>query len=151
MTTQKDYQLLLKDLCARLPYGVKLLHETWNYEWDDSMSIRCRVTGIDEKWIYVNYIDSQTDEEYKEGKIFIETFDDKLFLRPMSSMTEEEESELMDIADIDYIDSKVIDFGEFQIDKIMDVIDYLNAHHFDYRGLIRKKLAIDCTGMDIYN
>lgn len=32
--TQEDKELLLKDLCARLPYGVKILHKCWNYEWD---------------------------------------------------------------------------------------------------------------------
>lgn len=40
--------------------------------------------------------------------------------------------------------------GTDNISYILDVIDWLNAHHFDYRGLIEKGLAIDCTKLNIY-
>ena len=87
---QKDKELLLVDLCARLPYGVKILHKDWNYEWDDELSTVERVVGIDEDFIYTKVIDTHNGEEYRDDKWPIDTFDDKLFLRPMSSMTEDE-------------------------------------------------------------
>ena len=43
---QEDKQLLFKDLCLRLPYGVKILHEGWDYEWDDELSTVERVVGL---------------------------------------------------------------------------------------------------------
>ena len=49
---KEDKDLQLRDLCARLPYGVKILHEGWNYEWDDELSTVERVVGIDDKFIY---------------------------------------------------------------------------------------------------
>ena len=90
MLTEKNKELLLKEICARIPYGVKLLHETWNYEWDDEMSLVERVVGIDEEFIYTKVIDTHTGEEYTDDKIPIYTFDDKLYLRSLSSMTDDE-------------------------------------------------------------
>lgn len=67
--------------------------------------------------------------------------DIKPYLRPMSSMTEEEYDQL-------YIDSRVKEDSDDILDALandMDAIDWLNAHHFDYRGLIPKGLAIEVT------
>ena len=78
--------------------------------------------------------------------------DFKPYLRPMSSLTEEEK---------EYIKRRFCyenwtDFNDFFNHYKIDVedsyifIDWLNAHHFDYRGLIEKGLAIDATGLNIY-
>lgn len=128
--TQEDKDLLLKDLCKRLSYGVKILHKGWNYEWDDELSTIERVVGIDEDFIYTKVIDTHNGEEYRDDKHFINTFDDKLFLRPMSSMTDEERQEY-----------GLVLCGELSINQY----DWLNAHHFDYHGLIEKGLAIPVT------
>jgi hypothetical protein len=58
----------------------------------------------------------------------------KPYLRPMKSMSDEEEEEFTDLA--------------FRIDlkddsAIIEQVDWLNAHHFDYRGLILKHLALE--------
>lgn len=134
--TQDDKELLLKDLCARLPYGVKILHKGWDYEWDDGLSTVERVVGIDDKFIYTKVIDTHNGQEYRDDKWPIDTFDDKLFLRPMSSMTEEED--IRRCAFLDDIEGGVED-------AIPNYIDWLNANHFDYRGLIEKGLAIEVT------
>ena len=84
-------------------------------------------------------INTHNGEEYRDDKYPIDTFDDKLFLRPMSSMTEEEK--LM---------YEGLMIGIDNISYMLDVIDWLNSHHFDYRGLIEKGLAIDATGLNIY-
>ena len=137
--TQEDKELLLKDICARLPYGVNILHEGWNFEWDDELSTVEKVVGIDEDFIYTKVINTHNGEEYRDDKWPIDTFDDKLFLRPMSSMTEEEK--LM---------YEGLMIGIDNISYMLDVIDWLNSHHFDYRCLIEKGLAIDATGLNIY-
>lgn len=134
--TQENKELLLQDLSARLLYGVKILHEGWNYEWDDELSTIERVVGIDDKFIYTKVIDTHNGEEYRDDKWPIDTFDDKLFLRPMSSMTEEEKEEYHELCDSYY---------GIYFDSV-DSVDWLNAHHFDYRGLIPKDLAIKATG-----
>ena len=129
--------LLLKDLCARLPYGVKILHEGWNFEWDDELSTVEKVVGIDEDFIYTKVINTHNGEEYRDDKWSIDTFDGKLFLRPMSSMTKEQEKEWLYTLSSDY-------------HITYDTVDWLNKNHFDYRGLIPMGLAIDATNLNIY-
>ena len=138
--TQEDKELLLKDLCSRLPYGVKILHEGWNFEWDEELSTVEKVVGIDEDFIYTKVINTHNGEEYRDDKWPIDTFDDKLFLRPMSSMTEEQEKE--------YNNLNCYEVGCFPHTE--EAIDYLIKNHFDYRNLINKNLAIDCTNLNIY-
>ena len=137
---QEDKELLLKDLCARLPYGVNILHEGWNFEWDDKLSTVEKVVGIDKDFIYTKVINTHNGEEYRDDKLPIDTFDDKLFLRPMSSMTEEQEKE--------YNNLNCYEVGCFPHTE--EALDYLIKNHFDYRGLIEKELAIDATGLNIY-
>ena len=145
--TQEDKDLLLKDLCARLPYGVKFLRESWNYEWDLELSVIEVLKDIDKDG-YIN-----NTKVYKVEDI-------KPYLRPMSSMTEEELKELKTLCSI-YIptDSPTIGFEDYGILVFthhltnntysfklnIDIIDWLNAHHFDYRNLIERGLAIEVT------
>ena len=135
--TQEDKELLLKDLCSRLPYGVNILHEGWNFEWDDELSTVEKVVGIDEDFIYTKVINTHNGEEYRDDKWPIDTFDDKLFLRPMSSMNEEQNKEWLYTLSSDY-------------HITYDTVDWLNKNHFDYRGLIPMGLAIDATNLNIY-
>ena len=137
--TQEDKELLLKDLCSRLPYGVNILHEGWNFEWDDELSTVEKVVGIDEDFIYTKVINTHNGEEYRDDKWPIDTFDDKLFLRPMSSMTDEQKSQY------NFYLTRIV----FAYDASL-LIDWLNKNHFDYRNLINKNLAIDCTNLNIY-
>lgn len=120
---QEEKQLLLKDLCARLSYGVKGLHrgqvhELFTIDGREANNACIQVDGYD-AWFSVD------------------TF--KPYLRPMSSMTEEERQEY---------DSKrkhiCDDYNRYCFDSI-ESIDWLNKNHFDYRGLIEKGLAIAVT------
>ena len=118
--TQEDKQLLLKDICARLPYGVKVLIP------------ECRkdiatLIGIDDICFAVKYGESNF---YCPFHISI-----KPYLRPLSSMTEEEYTYW------DYISS---DSGwGITEGLISECVDWLNKHHFDYRGLIPMGLALE--------
>ena len=114
--TKEERQLLLVDLAARLPYKVKVCL----YEKET-----CILMGIDG---YEVYLDVDSDS------FRIESI--KPYLRPMSSMTEEE------VAEFETISEELLEHGTSE--EIWDtVIDWLNAHHFDHRHLIEKGLAIE--------
>ena len=113
---QEDKELLLKDLCVRLPYNVV---------------IRC--TDDD-----TNYKCFLTTDILNELLHNIECYDYKLYLRPMSSMTEEEKEEFESV--LGHYDENNNPYEDFNFG---DDIDWLNAHHFDYRGLIEKGLALE--------
>lgn len=130
--TQKDKELLLKDLCARLPYGVKFLRESWNFEWDEELSVIEVLKDIDKDG-YIN-----------NTKVY--TVDDiKPYLFPMSSMTEVEKEEYCQLQQRVIYNSKGI------INE--DVTKYINwcyKKHLDINNLIPMGLAIDATGLNIY-
>lgn len=118
--TQEEKQLLLKDLCARLLYEVILLSPN-------------------------NKITYQTDGNTAAELLIEEGW--KPYLRPMSSMTEKEREQLYSAIDfygkIDKDGDIDASHHEFVFSETcMDYIDWLNAHHFDYRGLIKKGLAL---------
>lgn len=125
--TQEEKQLLLKDLSARLPYGVKFLRESWNYEWNQELSVIELLEDIDKDG-YINNTKVYTIEDIKP------------YLRPMSSMTKEESKEYTNIDNRSY--SCPTDYAHI---PASDRIDWLLKNHFDYRGLIPKGLVIEVT------
>lgn len=126
---QEDKELLLVDLSARLPYMVKI-ELTW-WVMDEGTCINTTLEP--------DHIEQLLNDEDGGTEI-------KPYLRPMSSMTEEECIELDNIeATIEDI-SKVIPNVPYHIEVVSPKqIDWLNAHHFDYRNLIEKGLAIEVT------
>ena len=69
----------------------------------------------------------------------------KPYLRPMSSMTHEEKLEYRKtqwVYQADYCAPEYFDD--------LESYDWLNKNHFDYRGLIRKGLALDATNLNVY-
>ena len=128
--TQKEKNLLLKDLCSRLPYGVRYRHFTWNDEYGETY-IAAQIYSINTDGYVKNCHDDET--------VYIDNVRPYLF--PLSSMTEEQKKEYQYITERWMYDPAY---------SISDSIDWLNKHHFDYRGLIEKGLAIDATGLNIY-
>lgn len=120
--TEEDKELLLKDLSARLPYKVI-----------------CRVYILVEH--YFNWKVIPSNIEWFISKVNV--FKIKPYLRPLTRMTEEEEKEYTDIDNRSYSCPKV-----YAHIPASDRIDWLNKHHFDYRGLIEKGLAIKVTEKD---
>ena len=133
--TQENKDLLLKDLCARLPYGVKAYIKNWS--------------KLDRKYyegIYtvgsvhpsINIIYGSTEKCGVEVILGYSDYIIKPYLFPMSSMTEEQKKEEYEICKyyLNGYESKLIDF--------------YNKNHLDYRGLIPKGLAIDATNLNIY-
>lgn len=134
--TQKDKELLLKDLCARLPYGI-IVHIKSLEDW-----------GPLKPDLPLHEIDMKSS---KEGGIQITAGlaecwnieDVKPYLRPMSSMTEEEEKELIKLGVCEYaFHNDVYDVGTY-VDEAFTALSWLFEHHFDVNGLLEKDLAIE--------
>ena len=133
--TQNDKdlkELLLKDLCARLPYGVKV--KTNN--------------------IHILRLGTHT----RVGEYVTDVIEPcKPYLFPLSSMTEEQREEFLNIQteERQILLNALIEYKSGKYDKIPIIapykqIEWLNKNHFDYRNLINKNLAIDCTNLNIY-
>lgn len=140
MTQENSKQLLLKDLTARLPYGVKI-ELTW---WVMGEGIGINTT------LGPECIEELLNDEDGNTEI-------KPYLRPMSSMTEEEFTNLkeysglkydqLDLASFQNGTYKCLDFylSEVPSAVVIKVFDWLNRYHFDYRNLIPMDLAIAVT------
>ena len=127
--TREDKELLLKDLCARLPYGL--------YVQDEYGDI-----------IHISYNDVHFTNYFNailEGNV-------KPYLFPLSSMTEEQKREYnfwkheVPICHYEYGD--VVE--KIELYDSPESFEYLIENHFDYRGLIPKGIALDATGLNIY-
>ena len=131
--TQEDKELVFKDICARLPYGVFC-----NIGLDYPLPLQS---------MFVDKLDGILLDFYKDGKDYqVYLGEVKPYLFPLSSMTDKQKGEYNFLCDL--VPTELYDF------ELVDnwrSIDYLNANHFDYRGLIEKGLAIDATGTDIYD
>ena len=128
--TQEDKKLLLVDICARLPYGVKLGFK------DSVLILEPEQYDVFTRQLFTNQVYPESDAVIKLG---YEIQNYSPYLRPMSSMTEEEEEEYKDY--LRSIEGQLIGFQG----RVIWVIDWLNAHHFDYRGLIDKGLALEAS------
>ena len=142
--TQENKELLLKDLCARLPYGVIVNVKGFDYDYNDKLTQIYKGVGCS--------IQVTTNMPYGIEEV-------KPYLFPLSSMTEKQKNEIIDLGwsfDNDY--SRICNILECSgtyrayVDHscCFELIDWCIKNHFDYRGLIEKGLAIDATGLNIY-
>ena len=141
--TQEQKDLLLKDLCARLPYGVviqeKCVEQDKTFlpikEGDRLVNI-----DVDAGLLTTNYGSRYYIEEVKP------------YLFPLSSMTEEQKKEYNywkhDIPVCRYEYGDAVD--ELELFESPESFNYLIENHFDYYGLIPMGLALDATGLNIY-
>lgn len=124
--TQEEKDLLLKDLCARLPYGVKVQHQHQDYLNEvQTIEIISKKYGEIETESVLGFVD-----------------DFKPYLFPLSSMTEEQRKEM---------EENCLKFPQSGVlMPTYKTFDFFNKHHIDFRGLIEKGLAIDATNLNIY-
>ena len=144
--TKEEKDLLLKDLIARL-----------------NTNLVCSIYRTDDEG--VGYRD-EILRGYCKGDIWYEFYfrEDcsifmgnvskiKPYLYPMSSMTEEQRKEYESLCIKETTECADLSGFFYTKDNYYDTVesfDYLNKHHFDYRGLITKGFAIDATGKNIY-
>lgn len=141
--TKEDRNLLLIDICARLPYNVKVCYDN-------------KVCTVD-AFAGNSFIISETPDT---AAIIAYPEDIKPYLLPLSSMSESQKQEFFKIAGYEMREEDCGRHTEMYYYDLVghentlcpnyDAIDWLNAHHFDYRGLINKGLAIDATNLNIY-
>ena len=146
---KQEDELLFKDLCARLPYGVKI---EITYSKDSGSSLRARLCSEG-----INTLDTNILWLFQQSEIYI-----KPYLFPLSSMTEEQLNDfyatirpVIEEALDAYKDDKTEYEGECPItlkDIKTDIVavNWMLKNHFDMNGLIPKGLAIDCTNLNIY-
>ena len=142
--TQEQKQLLLIDLCGRLPYGVKLQHvkntdsivELYSIDLDD---FYCKIQFYTYKGIAL--IASDEGKLLKPGGMLRY----KPYLFPIESMTDEQMKECLSTK------HKIIkSSGKVMYLDSPNTINYYHKNHIDYRGLIPMGLANDATGLNIY-
>ena len=130
--TQEDKELLLKDICARLPYGLKVKCEKYSFP------------------VTIFYTGNIDEVKFKETGGIENICAIKPYLFHLSSMTVEQCYELASIRSgfqdcFKYIKTPIpLSICNFE------QIDWFHKNHFDYRGLIEKGLAIDATNLNIY-
>lgn len=122
--TQEERQLLIKDLCGRLQHGVKVDHYGVTRDL-----LGVITSSFPEEIVMVGYDSNDYEDSIIE--------DIKPYLRPMSSMTEEE------------MEKCRIERGRDLAGECGCESDYLNSIHIDYRGLIEKGLALEAP-KDMY-
>ena len=122
---QEEKDLLVQDLCARLPYEVKVQYEDGIFTLD-------HISAMYEE------VKLNTPNNYT-----IDVLEVKPYLFPLSSMTETQKEEYAHILAM----SSNLAYSQL---LGMTVEDWLNKNHFDYRGLIPMGLAKDATNLNIY-
>lgn len=138
--TQEEKDLVLKDICSRLPYNVKAYVKHWSNidrkYYEGVYDVKSVFPSLNE--ILVQSKSGSVDVTYVTLGYYEHEF--KPYLFPLSSMTDEQEEE--------YNNLNCWELGCFPHTE--DALDYLIANHFDYRGLIEMGIAIDATGFDVY-
>lgn len=143
--TQEDKELLLKDLCARLPYGVKI---------NENIQGDFTVIGLTTERVFTT-----CETEGCHNDFPIECI--KPYLFPLSSMTEEQKEELNKKFNVQFLGNDIYsihyhsegcwdDDLELGLQDWLWFINWCYKNHFDINNLIEKGLAIDATGLNVY-
>ena len=138
--TQKDKELLLKDICGRLPYGVKVLCEGWDSDHGCEFNTVEDLIGIDDKFIHTLWRGEKDKHSIVEP---LSITDYKPYLRPMSSMTDEEREEYGKVCELDTEILANHPMNGEPFPALYNSQDWLNKNMFDYRGLIPMGLALE--------
>lgn len=143
--TKEQKELLLQDLCARVPYGVwvkdihtNIIRKLSNivvhplYDGNNIKDYICSIKMFDDHYVDIEYI--------------------RLFLYPLSGMTEEQKKEYTHIVNyISFDDTDNWKEGEFiYVEQLNQLMHFYHKNHLDYKGLIEKGLALDATGLNLY-
>ena len=147
--TPKDKELLLKDLCARIPYevvGQCELDASYDTSFDTKFQTHkfdAVVYGLKEDLLLVTpLIEDRDEQEFANEEVAngIDILDFKPYLFPIWSMTDEQKDEYSNLNCYELVCFPRTEYA----------LDYLIKNHFDYRYLIDNGLAIDATGLNIY-
>jgi hypothetical protein len=144
---QEQKELLLKDLCGRLPYGVKAYVRNWSKlsqkYYEDIYVVKSTFPSLNEVHV-------QTERSSVDVLLGYDDYKIKPYLFPLSSMSEDQKKEYDKIIyhSIELHHREYSDIVE--IDLFDNLQEFYHKNHFDYRDLISMGLAEDATGLDIY-
>lgn len=141
--TKEEKNLLLKDICARLPYGVKC-----SFGVDDAIY---KVCGVNPTCCGASEIQATHIKNGINGDFTLNSC--KPYLYPISSMTEEQKDKYQWLCVKVPIYEQYYEEYEicgYEYEDTWASMDWLNENHFDYKELIPMGLAIDATGLNIY-
>ena len=159
--TKEEKEVLIKDLCARLPYGVKAYVKNWSkldrkyYEGTYTVESVCPS---------LNNVLVMSDKFSVEVIVGYDDYVIKPYLFPLTAITKEQFAELLELCNIYVPDTDYLPYESWGIRFCMkylrdknptyflnyELIEYLNKHHFDYNDLIGKGLALNAEGLNIY-
>ena len=134
--TQEEKELLLNDLCTRLPYGVKCQIQEDEYTYIGTL---CRIEVDNKNGHLLDFVETING---LECQVYLSEI--KPYLFPFSSMTKEQTIEYCDIQ------AKFLYSSQYPVTDSYELFEWLNKNRIDYRGLIEKGLAINATGLEIY-
>ena len=130
--TQKDKELLLKDLCSRLPYNTICQVEFKNCGKYETKNMTLSGIFKDEAYFTI-----------ENGSVYSNNY--KPYLFPISSMSEEEAVKYITLTHYNTDNN-----GKPYRELTVEALDWLLLNHFDFRELIPMGLSIDATGLNIY-
>jgi len=130
--TQEEKQLLLKDLCARVPY-VTFVYVEWHETEELEICEGCE-DDEEEPNIHTLISCNYYGECDLDDNLYKTIYDIKPYLRPLSSMTAEEKEDF----GVPFTSEGLVTLAD-----TVECMDWLNSHQFDYRGLIEKGLALE--------
>ena len=131
--TQEEKDLLLKDLCGRMPYGIKCQVQEDEYTYIGTL---CRLEVDNKNGNLLDFVESISG---LDCQVYLS--EAKPYLFPLESMTEEQWKELRSTMTEN-------SFGVLYYN--LKSYDYFYKNHIDIRGLIPRGLAINATGLNIY-
>ncbi len=146
---QENRDLLLRDLCGRLPYGVK---------------VQVIINGtVYQAGVYAVFGDGTVYVEYENSLDAVDISEVRPYLFPLSALSTSDKNEITNILDcnfpweveegkINWTVGGLVESEQFTltIDQVERLSDWFNKKHFDYRGLIGKDSALDATRKGIY-
>ena len=135
--TKEDKEILLKDLCARLPYGVKIHTSFMGHENDEELIVINKNAMLgDYESVVINPVEDDINDGYELENV-------KPYLRPMSSITEEEKKDIEN-----YLAAEAI-YSNSSLNEALraqrHTTNFLYSKHLDVLGLIEKGLALEAT------
>lgn len=164
--TQEEKDLLLKDICSRIPYevvGKCEIDASYDTSFDTVFKTHkfdAVVYGLKGDLLFVTpLIEDMDEQEFANEEVAdgIDILDVKPYLFPLSSMTEEQLFDVQDITgknEIKIEDNliRIVDSGRKTISylEILALLEWFYKNHFDINNLIPAVLAIDATGLNIY-
>ena len=136
--TQEEKDLLLKDLCARIPYGVKCQVQEDEYTYIGTL---CRIEVDNKNGHLLDFVETISG---LDCQVYLTEVKPCLFPISRKTMTEEQKIIYGDLC------NTVIHSLAWDKQALNELVDWLDKNNFDHRGLIPKGLAIDATNLNIY-